>query len=136
VTQRLSAPNALPPDRRTTLRPAAAVAGSRVAAVAQWPGQRPLLAAIVPLFERLGVRVADAVALPDEEGAPLSRLELLLPPEASPETALPALEQALAAAWASRFAAARDFMSSERDQSAPVLTVVVSELRRLVPATT
>jgi glutamate dehydrogenase len=36
----------------------------------------------------------------------------------------------------SRFAAARDIVASERDQSIPVLTVVVSELRRLVLATT
>jgi hypothetical protein len=35
----------------------------------------------------------------------------------------------------SRFAAARDFVTSERDQSVPVLTVV-RELRRLVLATT
>ena len=37
---------------------------------------------------------------------------------------------------AGRFAAARGSAASERDQSVPVLTVVVSELRRLVLAAT
>ncbi|WP_456871479.1 NAD-glutamate dehydrogenase domain-containing protein [Geodermatophilus sp. SYSU D00766] len=68
--------------------------------MAGWPGQRPLLADVVPVFERLGVRVADAVALPGADGVAPSRLELVLPESASPDTALPALEQALAAAWA------------------------------------
>ena len=98
----MTAPTGARTARRVTLRPAAptAAGGRRIAAVVGWPGQRPLLADTVPVFEKLGVRVADAVALPDEKGVPASRLELLLPPEAPPDTALSALEQALAAAWA------------------------------------
>ncbi|RBY83902.1 glutamate dehydrogenase [Geodermatophilus sp. TF02-6] len=71
-----------------------------MAALVTWPGARPLLADVVPVFDRLGVRVADAVAVPGDDGAPASRLELLLPPGTAPGAALPRLEQALAAAWA------------------------------------
>ena len=72
----MTAPTAARPSRPVTLRPATTTpaGGRRIAAVVGWPGQRPLLADIVPVFERLGVRVADAVALPDEDDAPASRL--------------------------------------------------------------
>ncbi|WP_245817291.1 hypothetical protein [Geodermatophilus saharensis] len=99
----MAAPTALRPARRVTLQPDPGTgSGGRVVAVAGWPGQRPLLADVVPVFERLGVRVADAVALPGADGVAPSRLELVLPESASPDTALPALEQALAAAWPGR----------------------------------
>ncbi|SHN75859.1 glutamate dehydrogenase [Geodermatophilus obscurus] len=68
--------------------------------LATWPAARPLLADVVPVFDRLGVRVADAVAVPGDDGAPATRLELLLPQGTAAATALPRLEQALAAAWA------------------------------------
>ena len=71
--------------------------GSSVTAVAGWPGPRPLLADVVPVFERLGVRVADADAAPGDGAA---RYRLLLPPGTSAPTVLPALEEALTAAWA------------------------------------
>ncbi|MGY1622913.1 NAD-glutamate dehydrogenase domain-containing protein [Geodermatophilus sp. SYSU D00965] len=54
----------------------------------------------MPVLDRLGVRVADAVAVAGDDGAPASRLELLLPPGSAAAAALPRLEQALAAAWA------------------------------------
>jgi glutamate dehydrogenase len=53
---------------RLTLRAAEDASGARVTAVAGWPGRRPLLADVVPVFERFGVRVADALALPDADG--------------------------------------------------------------------
>ncbi|MGK5114881.1 MULTISPECIES: NAD-glutamate dehydrogenase domain-containing protein [unclassified Geodermatophilus] len=88
-----------PPRDRVRLRPVPAAAEPLVGAVAEWPGTRPLLADVVPVFERLGVRVADAASLPDD-GAPATRLDLLLPPGVRPGPALAALEEALAAAWA------------------------------------
>ncbi|MEX5721794.1 NAD-glutamate dehydrogenase domain-containing protein, partial [Geodermatophilus maliterrae] len=86
--------------RRLTLRPEGPAAGDRVGGLVTWPAARPLLADVVPVFDRLGVRVADAVAVPGDDGAPATRLELLLPPGTAPATALPRLEQALASAWA------------------------------------
>ncbi|WP_205730255.1 NAD-glutamate dehydrogenase domain-containing protein [Blastococcus sp. TF02-8] len=65
-----------------------------------WPSTRPLLADLVPVFDRLGVRVADAVAVTADDGRPATRLDLLLPSGAVAEAALPRMEQALAAAWA------------------------------------
>ncbi|RBY89041.1 glutamate dehydrogenase [Blastococcus sp. TBT05-19] len=93
----MSAPTA---RRRLTLRPGAAAGEGRVGGLVTWPAERPLLADVVPVFDRLGVRVADAVAVPGDEGAPATRLELLLPAGTAAATALPRLEQALAAAWA------------------------------------
>ncbi|MGY1726958.1 NAD-glutamate dehydrogenase domain-containing protein [Geodermatophilus sp. SYSU D01062] len=85
--------------RRLTLRPEGPAGGGRVAGLVTWPADRPLLADVVPVFDRLGVRVADAVAVAGD-GAPATRVELLLPPGTAPDAALPRLEQALAAAWA------------------------------------
>ncbi|MGR7023174.1 NAD-glutamate dehydrogenase domain-containing protein [Geodermatophilus sp. URMC 62] len=86
--------------RRLTLRPEGTGGSGRVAGLVTWPAGRPLLADVVPVFDRLGVRVADAVAVPGDDDAPATRLELLLPSGAAPATALSRLEQALAAAWA------------------------------------
>ncbi|MGX5653371.1 NAD-glutamate dehydrogenase domain-containing protein [Geodermatophilus nigrescens] len=92
--------------RRLRLRPDGRAGegrvGGRVGGIVTWPAGRPLLADVVPVLDRLGVRVADAVTVPgDGDGdAPATRLELLLPPGVAPATALPRLEQALAAAWA------------------------------------
>jgi glutamate dehydrogenase len=87
--------------RRLILRPEPAPSGgNRVGGLVTWPGERPLLADVVPVFDRLGVRVADAVAVTADDGAPASRLELVLPPGSAAAAALPRLEQALAAAWA------------------------------------
>jgi len=86
--------------RRLTLRPEGPAGSDRVGGLVTWPDGRPLLADVVPVFDRLGVRVADAAAVPGDGGAPATRLELLLPPGTAPATALPRLEQALAAAWA------------------------------------
>ncbi|WP_052091056.1 NAD-glutamate dehydrogenase domain-containing protein [Modestobacter caceresii] len=111
----MGAPTAVRPDGRVTLRPApdGAADHGRLSVVATWPAGRPLLADVVPVFERLGVRVADAVALPevalpgvalpappDDDGTAPYRLELLLPPGVDATTALPALDAVLAAAWA------------------------------------
>jgi hypothetical protein len=51
----MTAPTAARPSRPVTLRPATTTAagGRRIAAVVGWPEQRPLLADIVPVFERL-----------------------------------------------------------------------------------
>ncbi|PRY48436.1 glutamate dehydrogenase [Geodermatophilus tzadiensis] len=86
--------------RRLTLRPEGPAAGGRVGGLVTWPADRPLLADVVPVLDRLGVRVADAVAVPGDGDAPATLLELLLPAGTAPATALPRLEQALAAAWA------------------------------------
>ncbi|WP_104530575.1 NAD-glutamate dehydrogenase domain-containing protein, partial [Blastococcus saxobsidens] len=86
--------------RRLTLRPQGPARDGRVAGLVTWPADRPLLADVVPVFDRLGVRVADAVAVPGDDDAPATHLELLLPPGTAAATALPRLEQALAAAWA------------------------------------
>ena len=96
----MSAPPATRRPGTVTLRAADDGGGPHVAALAGWPGPRPLLADVVPVFEQLGVRVADALALPDEDGVAPSRLELVLPAGTCARTALPALEAALAAAWA------------------------------------
>ena len=79
--------------RRLTLRPEAGPAGGeRVGGLVTWPAARPLLADVVPVFDRLGVRVADAVAVPGDDGAPATRLELLLPPGTAPASAPAAAE--------------------------------------------
>ncbi|WP_116451712.1 NAD-glutamate dehydrogenase domain-containing protein [Blastococcus litoris] len=70
-----------------------------VGVVVEWPGERPLLADVVPVFERLGVRVANALSLPDDDES-ATPLDLLLPDGVAPATALQALDAALAAAWA------------------------------------
>ena len=77
--------------RRLTLRPEGPAGSGRVGGLVTWPADRPLLADVVPVFEQLGVRVADALALPDEDGVAPSRLELLLPAGTCARTALPAL---------------------------------------------
>ncbi|WP_456858857.1 NAD-glutamate dehydrogenase domain-containing protein [Geodermatophilus sp. SYSU D00691] len=87
---------AAPVRDRVRLRPATAGAGPLVGAVVEWPGERPLLADVVPVFERLGVRVADARS----HGGTATELDLLLPEGTRPEPALAALDEALAAAWA------------------------------------
>jgi glutamate dehydrogenase len=84
---------------RVRLRPAPAGPGLLVGVVVEWPHSRPLLADVVPVFERLGVRVADARPVPDD-GATATRLDLLLPAGVASQSALAALDQALAAAWA------------------------------------
>ncbi|MCZ2811972.1 NAD-glutamate dehydrogenase [Modestobacter sp. VKM Ac-2979] len=88
-----------PVHDRVRLRPAPAGRGPLVGAVVEWPSTRPLLADVVPVFERLGVRVADARPLP-EVGGTAMLLDLLLPEDVATEPALAALGQALAAAWA------------------------------------
>ncbi|MFW3168907.1 NAD-glutamate dehydrogenase domain-containing protein [Geodermatophilus sp. CPCC 206100] len=90
---------AAPVCDRVRLRPAPAASGPFVGAVVEWPRSRPLLADVVPVFERLGVRVADARPLPDE-GTTATGLDLVLPAGVASEPALAALDQALAAAWA------------------------------------
>ncbi|MDP5182002.1 NAD-glutamate dehydrogenase [Blastococcus sp. BMG 814] len=89
---------ATPVRDRVRLRPAPAGPGPLVGAVVEWPRSRPLLADVVPVFERLGVRVADARSLPDDGAA--TRLDLVLPAGVADGPALAALDQALAAAWA------------------------------------
>ncbi|WP_245177549.1 NAD-glutamate dehydrogenase domain-containing protein, partial [Geodermatophilus sp. DF01_2] len=96
----MSAPAAAGARRRLTLRPEGHTGSDRVAGLVTWPGPRPLLADVVPVFDRLGVRLADAVSLPGDDDGPASRLELVLPPGTPPAVALDRLEQALAAAWA------------------------------------
>src|SRR5690349_23438230 len=81
---------------RVRLRPASVGPGCSAGFVVDWPGYRPLLADIVPVFERLGVRVADA----HSQAGGTTRLDLLLPEGVAPEQALAALDEALAAAWA------------------------------------
>jgi glutamate dehydrogenase len=95
----LLAPPPTPVRDRVRLRPAVAGPGPHVGAVVEWPRSRPLLADVVPVFERLGVRVADARPLPGD-GATATLLDLVLPQGVAPEPALAALDQALAAAWA------------------------------------
>jgi glutamate dehydrogenase len=90
---------AAPVRDRVRLRPATAGAGPLVGAIVEWPRSRPLLADVVPVFERLGVRVADARALPDD-GTTATHLDLLLPEGVASGPALAALDQALASAWA------------------------------------
>ena len=58
------------------LRPEPGRHGDRVRGLVTWPGDRPLLAAVVPVLDRLGVRVADAVAVVGDDGAPASRRRL------------------------------------------------------------
>ncbi|MGY1642681.1 NAD-glutamate dehydrogenase domain-containing protein [Geodermatophilus sp. SYSU D00703] len=97
----MNAPATVGTRRRLTLRPEpGAPGGDRVRGLVTWPGERPLLADVVPVFDRLGVRVADAAPATADDGAPASRLELVLPPGSAAGAALPRLESALAAAWA------------------------------------
>jgi glutamate dehydrogenase len=85
--------------RRVALHPIETAAGDSLTAVAEWPGHRPLLADLVPVFEQLGVRVADAVSPPDQDEVFPTRLELLLPAGIAPSATLSALQDALTAAW-------------------------------------
>ncbi|MGY1683905.1 hypothetical protein, partial [Geodermatophilus sp. SYSU D01176] len=59
--------------RRLTLRPEGPAGSGRVGGLVTWPAVRPLLADVVPVFDRLGVRVADAAAVPGDDGAPATR---------------------------------------------------------------
>ena len=90
---------AAPVRDRVRLRPAIPGAGPLVGAIVEWPRSRPLLADVIPVFERLGVRVADARALPGD-GTTATHLDLLLPEGVASDPALAALDQALASAWA------------------------------------
>jgi glutamate dehydrogenase len=83
---------AAPVRDRVRLRPAPAGAGPLVGAVVEWPCDRPLLAGVVPVFERLGVRVVDAQPL-QGDGPPATRLDLVLPAGVAAEPALAALDQ-------------------------------------------
>ena len=76
---------AAPLRERVRLRQASTGAGPMVGVVVEWPGERPLLADVVPVFERLGVRVANARSLPDDDES-ATPLDLLLPDGVAPVT--------------------------------------------------
>jgi glutamate dehydrogenase len=156
-----ASPTRTAPTGRVTLRPdPSSGSGPRVHAVVGWPGARPLLADVIPL----GAMVVDAhVALGEELALPALRDRVADEPSDSHwvlaaksalrdeldtyRTALTAAAVRTAggdvgrstqrhAAAVARFAAVRDVAAAAREDGVPVLTVVLSELHRLVQATT